>query len=184
LGAPEYLSAAVLAETECGVGDGELNGKTSTCRDGAVEIAAVLAPLSVTADYPRLRRYPLLLTRLIRPTKQLLDLLQKAAFDYLSSMSMRRPAWSHTRARVRRRHRWSVRFVLLSDRRRARLDRARRCRGPNPEALRFFWNSPQGAEAGVTGYKGFYYHFLGLQSDNGVELQLSLIDNHLAVSAC
>src|ERR1700752_487278 len=27
-------------------------------------------------------------------------------------------------------------------------------------ALRFFAHSPQGPEADVTGYKGFYYHFL------------------------
>jgi len=31
--------------------------------------------------------------------------------------------------------------------------------------LRFFWNAPQGREAaGVTGYKGFFYHFLDLQT--------------------
>ena len=30
--------------------------------------------------------------------------------------------------------------------------------------LRFFWNSPQSKEADVTGYKGFYYHFLDMQT--------------------
>src|SRR5260221_7816307 len=30
--------------------------------------------------------------------------------------------------------------------------------------LRFFWNSPQGPEADATGYKGFYYHFLDMQT--------------------
>ena len=30
--------------------------------------------------------------------------------------------------------------------------------------LRFFWNSPQGPESDATGYKGFYYHFLDMQT--------------------
>ena len=30
--------------------------------------------------------------------------------------------------------------------------------------LRFFWNSPQGPEPDATGYKGFYYHFLHMQT--------------------
>ena len=31
--------------------------------------------------------------------------------------------------------------------------------------LRFFWNAPQGPErAGTTGYKGFFYHFLDMQT--------------------
>ncbi|HKH27237.1 MAG TPA: Tat pathway signal protein, partial [Sphingomicrobium sp.] len=31
--------------------------------------------------------------------------------------------------------------------------------------LRFFWNAPQGPErTGVTGYKGFFYHFLDMQT--------------------
>src|SRR5712672_122480 len=30
--------------------------------------------------------------------------------------------------------------------------------------LRFFWNSPQGKESDATGYKGFYYHFLHMDS--------------------
>lgn len=30
--------------------------------------------------------------------------------------------------------------------------------------LRFFWNSPQGTEPNATGYKGFYYHFLDMES--------------------
>jgi len=31
--------------------------------------------------------------------------------------------------------------------------------------LRFFWNAPQGPDpAGVTGYKGFFYHFLDMES--------------------
>jgi len=30
--------------------------------------------------------------------------------------------------------------------------------------LRFFWHSPQGAEPAATGYKGFFYHFLDMQT--------------------
>ena len=30
--------------------------------------------------------------------------------------------------------------------------------------LRFFWNSPQGPQPDATGYKGFYYHFLDMQT--------------------
>ena len=30
--------------------------------------------------------------------------------------------------------------------------------------LRFFWRSKQGPEPDATGYKGFYYHFLDLQT--------------------
>ena len=45
------------------------------------------------------------------------------------------------------------------------------------KVLRFFWNSPQGAEADVTGYKGFYYHFLDMQTGKRAwKCELSLID--------
>jgi hypothetical protein len=44
--------------------------------------------------------------------------------------------------------------------------------------LRFFWNAPQGAtETGVTGYKGFFYHFLDM--DSGLRyrnVELSSVD--------
>ena len=30
--------------------------------------------------------------------------------------------------------------------------------------LRFFWNSPQGPESDATGHRGFYYHFLDMQT--------------------
>src|SRR5215207_1646963 len=30
--------------------------------------------------------------------------------------------------------------------------------------LRFFWDSPQGEESDATGYKGFFYHFLDMQT--------------------
>jgi xylan 1,4-beta-xylosidase len=54
LGAPEYLSADVLAQLNAASAL-EPEPQTFTCRDGTVEIAAVLAPLSVTAitlEYP------------------------------------------------------------------------------------------------------------------------------------
>ena len=45
-------------------------------------------------------------------------------------------------------------------------------------ALRFFWNSPQGPQADATGYKGFYYHFLDMQSGRRVwNCELSTIDS-------
>ena len=36
-------------------------------------------------------------------------------------------------------------------------------------ALRFFEHSPQGPEADVTGYKGFYYHFLEMKDGRRME---------------
>jgi hypothetical protein len=44
--------------------------------------------------------------------------------------------------------------------------------------LRFFWNSPQGPEPDATGYKGFYYHFLDMQTGRRVwNCELSTIDS-------
>lgn len=44
--------------------------------------------------------------------------------------------------------------------------------------LRFFWNSPQGPEHDATGYKGFYYHFLDMQTGRRVwECELSTVDS-------
>src|SRR6202030_2777653 len=49
--------------------------------------------------------------------------------------------------------------------------------------LRFFWNSPQGEQADATGYKGFYYHFLDMQSGKRVWLcELSLMDSALLLA--
>lgn len=47
--------------------------------------------------------------------------------------------------------------------------------------LRFFWNAPQGpAPSGVTGYKGFFYHFLDMQSGlRFAQTELSSIDTTL-----
>jgi hypothetical protein len=43
--------------------------------------------------------------------------------------------------------------------------------------LRFFWNSRQSTEADATGYKGFYYHFLDMQTGRRAwESELSTID--------
>jgi hypothetical protein len=43
--------------------------------------------------------------------------------------------------------------------------------------LRFFWNSPQGTEPDATGYKGFYYHFLDMQTGRRVwKCELSTVD--------
>src|SRR5258706_14124578 len=44
--------------------------------------------------------------------------------------------------------------------------------------LRFFWNSPQGPEPDVTGYRGFYYHFLDMQSGRRAwQCELSTVDS-------
>ena len=47
--------------------------------------------------------------------------------------------------------------------------------------LRFFWTAPQGAEsANVTGYRGFYYHFLDMESGTRFQqVELSTIDTGL-----
>jgi hypothetical protein len=44
--------------------------------------------------------------------------------------------------------------------------------------LRFFWSSPHSEAADATGYQGFYYHFLDMQSGRRVwQSELSLIDS-------
>jgi hypothetical protein len=47
--------------------------------------------------------------------------------------------------------------------------------------LRFFWEAPQGpADSGVTGYKGFFYHFLDMETGRRFEdVELSTIDTTL-----
>ncbi|WP_287086840.1 glucoamylase family protein [Mesorhizobium sp.] len=43
--------------------------------------------------------------------------------------------------------------------------------------LRFFWTSPQGPEPDATGYRGFYYHFLDMQTGRRAwQCELSTID--------
>lgn len=44
--------------------------------------------------------------------------------------------------------------------------------------LRFFWNSPQGPEPDATGYHGFYYHFLDMQTGRRAwQCELSTVDS-------
>jgi hypothetical protein len=44
--------------------------------------------------------------------------------------------------------------------------------------LRFFWNSHQGPEPDATGYKGFYYHFLDMQTGRRAwQCELSTVDS-------
>ncbi len=44
--------------------------------------------------------------------------------------------------------------------------------------LRFFWNSRQGPEPDATGYKGFYYHFLDMNTGRRVwQCELSTVDS-------
>jgi hypothetical protein len=44
--------------------------------------------------------------------------------------------------------------------------------------LRFFWNSAQGPEPDVTGYKGFYYHFLDMETGRRAgNCELSTVDS-------
>ena len=44
--------------------------------------------------------------------------------------------------------------------------------------LRFFWNSPHGPEPDATGYRGFYYHFLDMQSGRRAwQCELSTVDS-------
>ena len=50
-------------------------------------------------------------------------------------------------------------------------------------ALRFFWNSPQGTEPDVTGYKGFYYHFLNMKTGRRAwKSELSTVDSALLLA--
>ena len=49
--------------------------------------------------------------------------------------------------------------------------------------LRFFWSSQQGKEADATGYKGFYYHFLHMDTGRRAwECELSTIDTAILIA--
>jgi len=49
--------------------------------------------------------------------------------------------------------------------------------------LRFFWNSKQGREPDATGYKGFYYHFLYMDTGRRAwESELSTIDSTFLIA--
>src|SRR6185295_455533 len=48
--------------------------------------------------------------------------------------------------------------------------------------LRFFWQSKQGPEPDATGHKGFYYHFLDMQTGaRAWQCELSTVDSALLV---
>ena len=49
--------------------------------------------------------------------------------------------------------------------------------------LRFFWNSKQGTQPDATGYKGFYYHFLDMDSGcRGGKCEISTIDSTILIA--
>jgi hypothetical protein len=49
--------------------------------------------------------------------------------------------------------------------------------------LRFFWNSPQGEQPDATGYKGFYYHFLHMETGlRAWNCELSTIDTTILIA--
>lgn len=49
--------------------------------------------------------------------------------------------------------------------------------------LRFFWNSPQGTEPDATGYKGFFYHFLHMETGRRAwDCELSTIDSAILLA--
>ncbi len=49
--------------------------------------------------------------------------------------------------------------------------------------LRFFWNSPQGPEPDATGYHGFYYHFLDMQTGRRAwRCELSTVDSAILLA--
>ncbi|OYZ23568.1 MAG: hypothetical protein B7Y39_04485 [Bdellovibrio sp. 28-41-41] len=49
--------------------------------------------------------------------------------------------------------------------------------------LRFFWNSPQGTEADATGYQGFYYHFLDMETGRRAwRSELSTVDSAFLIA--
>ena len=50
-------------------------------------------------------------------------------------------------------------------------------------ALRFFRDSPQGREPDVTGYRGFYYHFLDMQTGRRTwDCELSMVDTGMLMA--
>jgi hypothetical protein len=51
------------------------------------------------------------------------------------------------------------------------------------KTLEFFWHSAQGDRPDVTGFKGFYYHFLDMQSGRRVwQCELSVVDTTLLMA--
>jgi hypothetical protein len=53
----------------------------------------------------------------------------------------------------------------------------------DPDVLRFFQSSHQGPEADATGYKGFYYHFLDMQTGRRAgQCELSTVDTAILMA--
>ena len=51
------------------------------------------------------------------------------------------------------------------------------------QTLRFFWHSPQGEAPDASGYRGFYYHFLDMQSGRRAwQSELSVVDTGLLIA--
>src|SRR5471030_2137984 len=49
--------------------------------------------------------------------------------------------------------------------------------------LRFFWNSPHGPQPDATGYQGFYYHFLDMQTGRRAwQCELSTVDSTILLA--
>src|SRR3989442_5525964 len=49
--------------------------------------------------------------------------------------------------------------------------------------LRFFWRSPQGPQPDATGYQGFYYHFLDMETGRRAHRsELSTVDTTLLIA--
>ena len=45
--------------------------------------------------------------------------------------------------------------------------------------LRFFWNAPQGPEpSGTTGHKGFFYHFLDMETGRALRRRRAVERRH------
>ena len=116
----------------------------------------------------------------------LLDRFQRAAFDYF--LSTCNPANGLVADRSLTGSPCSIAvvgFALSSypvavERGWMTRDEARRAHARHPA---FFLNSPQSEAPDATGYKGFYYHFLDMQSGKRVwQSELSLIDTALLLA--
>ena len=62
------------------------------------------------------------------------------------------------------------------------LSRPEASRGGLSRFLRFFRSSPQGPEVDATGYKGFYYHFLDMETGRRAwQCELSTVDTAIFI---
>jgi hypothetical protein len=145
----------------------------------------VLAPLSVTAITLSYAGSPLP-DAIAESDEQLLEQLQKAAFNYFVEHADATTGLVADTSRKGSPASIAVVGFALScypiGVERGWIARADAA-AQTLKALRFFWNSPQGAEADVTGYKGFYYHFLDMRTGRRVwQCELSLIDTTLLLA--